>query len=141
MDAQGPANLAGPAHFHTLRRVILHDERRDRDLAVDGASARLGRDPALELPFDPDDDVVSAVHARVWRETDGSWWIEDLGSTNGTWLNGRRIAAAEPLRGGDRVTLGQRGPALRVTIPDEVPRTRTEPAADAGAAGGGRSRS
>lgn len=117
--------------------MILHDERRDRDLAVDGASARLGRDPALELPFDPDDDVVSAVHARVWRETDGSWWIEDLGSTNGTWLNGRRIAAAEPLRGGDRVTLGQRGPALRVTIPDEVPRTRTEPAADAGAAGGG----
>jgi len=110
--------------------VILHDERRDRDLTFDGASARLGRDPTLELPCDPDDDVVSAVHARVWRDADGSWWLEDLGSTNGTWLNGRRIAAAEPLRAGDRFTLGQRGPALRVAIPGEVPRTRAEPAAD-----------
>jgi len=122
--------LPAPRISAILRRVILHDERRDLDLPVDGASARLGRDPTLDLPFDPDDDVVSAVHARVWRDADGSWWIEDLGSTNGTWLNGRRIAAAEPLRGGDRVTLGQRGPALRVRLPGEMARTRAEPAAD-----------
>jgi pSer/pThr/pTyr-binding forkhead associated (FHA) protein/S1-C subfamily serine protease len=113
-----------------LRRVILHDERRNRDLPVAGDAARLGRDPSLDLPFDPDDDIVSAVHARVWRERDGSWWIEDLGSTNGTWLNGRRLDAAERLRGGDRFTLGQRGPALRVTIPGEPARTAEEPALD-----------
>ena len=111
--------------------VILHDEQRNRDLAVDVPSARLGRDPTLELTFDPDDDVVSAVHARVWRDPDGSWWLEDLGSTNGTWLNGRRIAAAEPLRSGDRFTLGQRGPALRASLPGEPAHTRFERAADA----------
>jgi len=112
--------------------VILHDERRKLDLAVEGASARLGRDPTLELPCDPDDDVVSAVHARLWREGDGSWWLEDLGSTNGTWLNGRRLAAgaAEPLHTGDRFSLGQRGPALRVTIPGQRARTAPEPAID-----------
>ncbi len=36
------------------------------------------------------DPHVSGVHA-VLQETDGDWWIEDLGSTNGTWLNGKRI--------------------------------------------------
>jgi len=110
--------------------VILHDERRDRDLTVDGTSARLGRDPSLEIPFDPDDDVVSAVHARVWCAADGAWWLEDLGSTNGTWLEGRRIAQPVRLRTGDRFTLGQRGPALHVTIPGQVGRTRPQAVVD-----------
>ena len=127
MDAQGPAILPAPRISVYCAAVILHDERRDRDLEVVGSSARLGRDPTLELGFDPDDEVVSAVHARVWREPDGSWWLEDLGSTNGTWLNGRRLAAAERLRSGDRFTLGQRGPALRASLPGEPARTRVEP--------------
>ena len=110
--------------------MILHDERRDRDLPVEGSSARLGRDPTLDISFDPDDDIVSAVHARVWREADGAWWLEDLGSTNGTWLNGRRMERPEAVRTGDRFTLGQRGPSLRVTIPGQVARTRPQPAVD-----------
>ena len=130
MDAQGPAILPAPRISVYCAAVILHDERRNRDLAVEGSSARLGRDSALELSFNPDDDVVSAIHARVWRDPDGSWWLEDLGSTNGTWLNGRRIAAAEPLRSGDRFTLGQRGPALRASLPGEPARTRVERGAE-----------
>ncbi len=110
--------------------MILHDERRKLDLPVNGASARLGRDPTLDISFDPDDDVISAVHARVWHDAGGTWWLEDLGSTNGTWLNGKRIGAAEQIRGGDRFTLGQRGPALRVTLPGELARTRAEPAVE-----------
>ena len=122
--------MPAPRIFGILRRVILRDEQRERDIPVDGGSARLGRDPTLEIPFDSGDDVVSAVHARVWRESDGSWWLEDLGSTNGTWLNGRRLAAAEMLRSGDRVTLGQRGPGLRVSLPGEPARTRAEGAVE-----------
>ncbi len=110
--------------------MILHDERRDRDHEVAGPSAKLGRDPSLDICFDPDDDVVSAVHARVWRDADGAWWLEDLGSTNGTWLDGRRLAQPERLRTGDRLSLGQRGPGLRVTIPGDVARTRPQPALD-----------
>ena len=121
--------LPAPRISGILRPVILHDERRGLDFPVDGASARLGRDPTLDIAFDPDDDVVSAVHARVWRDAGGSWWLEDLGSTNGTWLNGRRVAAAVPLASGDRFTLGQRGPALAVRLAGEPARTRAEPAA------------
>ena len=120
-----------PRAFPYIRRVILHDEQHHLDRAVAGASARLGRDPALDIPTDPAADVVSAVHARVWCEADGSWWLEDLGSTNGTWLRGRRIGGPERLQNGDRFTLGQRGPAFRVSIPGELPRTSPEPAIDA----------
>jgi len=110
--------------------VILRDERHGREFVPSGDDARLGRDPEIEFPTDPDDDIVSAVHARVRRAADGAWWLEDLGSTNGTWLNGRRLAAAERLRSGDRFTLGQRGPAFGVRIPGDLGRTRAEAAID-----------
>ncbi len=127
-----PRAFRAPARRAILSPVILHDERRHLDLPLSGTTARLGRDPDVDVSFDPADDVVSAVHARVWRETDGSWWLEDLGSTNGTWLNGRRLTGAARLATGDRFTLGRRGPALKVTIPGELASTRVEPAADAG---------
>jgi len=110
--------------------VILRDERHGRELVPAGDDARFGRDPDLEFPTDPDDDIVSAVHARARRAGDGTWWLEDLGSTNGTWLNGRRLAAPERLRSGDRFTLGQRGPAYAVRIPGDLGRTRAEAAID-----------
>lgn len=110
--------------------MILRDERHGRELVPSGDDARLGRDPEIEFPTDPDDDIVSAVHARVRRAADGAWWLEDFGSTNGTWLNGRRLAAAERLRSGDRFTLGQRGPAFGVRIPGDLGRTRAEAAID-----------
>jgi pSer/pThr/pTyr-binding forkhead associated (FHA) protein/S1-C subfamily serine protease len=113
-----------------LRDVILRDERHGRDLVPSAESARFGRDPDLEFPCDPDDDVVSSLHALVRREADGAWWLEDAGSTNGTWLNGRRIGPPERLRAGDRFTLGQRGPAFGVRIPGELGRTRPEVAVD-----------
>ena len=110
---RGRRGLPAPRISVDCARVILRDERHGRDLVPAGDEARLGRDPDLEFPFDPDDDIVSAVHARVRRDADGTWWLEDLGSTNGTWLNGRRLAAAERLHAGDRFTLGQRGPGVR----------------------------
>ena len=53
----------------------------------------------------PDDSFVSQLHARVFRES-GSTMIEDLGSTNGTYLNGKRLAAPERVAKGDRVQIG-----------------------------------
>jgi pSer/pThr/pTyr-binding forkhead associated (FHA) protein len=54
----------------------------------------------------PDDTFVSQVHARVFRR-DGSLYVEDLGSTNGTFVNKKQVSAAVPLRKGDRLQVGK----------------------------------
>jgi pSer/pThr/pTyr-binding forkhead associated (FHA) protein len=53
-----------------------------------------------------DDTYVSQVHARFYANGD-SYFIEDLGSTNGTYLNRRRITDPEELSRGDRVKIGK----------------------------------
>ena len=53
-----------------------------------------------------DDSFVSTVHARVFRR-DGTVYVEDLGSRNGTLLNGEPVTNAAQLRRGDQVQFGQ----------------------------------
>jgi diguanylate cyclase (GGDEF)-like protein len=67
-------------------------------------SVETGRDPACELPLH--DDNVSWRHARVEERGGGDWAVLDLGSTNGTLVNGQPCAGAV-LKVGDRVFLGQ----------------------------------
>jgi pSer/pThr/pTyr-binding forkhead associated (FHA) protein len=52
-----------------------------------------------------DDDFASAQHARIDLRSDGVW-VEDLGSTNGTFVNDQRVTA-ERLQPGDVVKVGQ----------------------------------
>jgi pSer/pThr/pTyr-binding forkhead associated (FHA) protein/S1-C subfamily serine protease len=80
---------------------------------MDGDRLRIGRRPDLELTLDPDRDLdVSAVHAELRRGSDG-WYLSDLGSRNGTFLNGTPVGR-DPKRLGDRdeFRLGSRGPLL-----------------------------
>jgi pSer/pThr/pTyr-binding forkhead associated (FHA) protein len=53
-----------------------------------------------------DDTFVSQVHARVFRR-DGDVFVEDLGSRNGTLVNGRPVASAQRVRRGDKVQFGR----------------------------------
>jgi hypothetical protein len=52
------------------------------------------------------DDHASNHHAR-FQFAHGAWYVEDLKSTNGTWLNGRRMFAAQRLKKGDKIKIGR----------------------------------
>ena len=112
--------------------MILKNERDGTDFTVPPEGVRLGRDPSLEIVVPETEDVVSGTHCRVVRRDDESWWLEDLGSTNGTWLNGQRLTEPARLQAGMKFSLGQRGPVLKVSIPGQVARTQAEPAINLG---------
>jgi FHA domain len=69
-----------------------------------GEGATMGRADGSDIPID--DPFASSVHARIFPR--GQFmYIEDMGSTNGTYLNGRRLRAAERLKVGDQVRIGE----------------------------------
>jgi pSer/pThr/pTyr-binding forkhead associated (FHA) protein len=53
-----------------------------------------------------DDEEISRYHARLRLDADGRCTVEDLGSTNGTLVNGSRISVPQTLKQGDTITLG-----------------------------------
>lgn len=99
--------------------------------APSAASSKAGRPPdkvALLVPgdkpklFDLGDELIlgrsgkchivlgdtyaSQIHARVFRRN-GQFFLEDMGSTNGTYLNGRKVTASTPLNRGDKARIGR----------------------------------
>ena len=66
-------------------------------------SVRIGRHSSCELSLRRDD--ISRNHAEVRFETD-RFVLRDLGSTNGTFVNGQRVEGAHPLQPGDRIEMG-----------------------------------
>jgi pSer/pThr/pTyr-binding forkhead associated (FHA) protein len=64
----------------------------------------IGRAPECAVSID--DEFASNQHSKVYQ-TEGRYYVEDLGSTNGTYVNGRRIHYPTELRNGDRVKIGR----------------------------------
>ncbi|MDX1692068.1 MAG: FHA domain-containing protein, partial [Acidimicrobiia bacterium] len=71
----------------------------------------VGRSAAADVHL-PDDDV-SRQHALVWREA-GAVWLVDLGSSNGTYVNGERVVDVIDLLDGDRLAFGAATFHLRI---------------------------
>ena len=80
-------------------------EGRPRDRRL---SAKSGIHPEIDLTGPPADPGISRLHAVLLRGQNGSWSVVDLGSANGTLVNGAEIARDQivPLRDGDRIHLG-----------------------------------
>lgn len=75
-----------------------------------GHDVLIGRHPTCTVRFDPETELaVSARHAVIEQRYD-IWWLRDLSSTNGTWLNGQRISTPAKLSSGDRILFGEGGP-------------------------------
>jgi len=88
-----------------LSSVMVHgtDGSKPRTFRL-AASMAIGRDPACEIRVD--DTYASQQHARIFGKG-GHWFVEDLGSTNGTFVNDQRLGAPAQLQAGDRIRVGQ----------------------------------
>src|SRR5713226_5339814 len=76
----------------------------------------LGRHPLSDVRFDAERDLdVSARHAAIVRRGE-TFVIQDLGSRNGTFVNGTRITGDTPLHDGDVIGFGAKGPAVEFRI-------------------------
>ena len=96
----GPIDLAGRAPRLVVERAPGHEPGMIYDLDADMV---LGRGEQAEIRLE--DPFASARHARVY-EQGNIVVIEDLGSTNGTYLNEELLETARPLHPGDRVRIG-----------------------------------
>ena len=88
------------------RLELISNERSGRTIPIKGRVLQIGRDPVVDIRFD--DVHVSRHHARVERHADGSYYLVDTSRHQATFLNGRRMLEARPvrLRDGDRITVG-----------------------------------
>lgn len=83
------------------------------------ASVRIGRDPASDIAWDPRrDSVVSTHHAEV-KFNGAAFEIYDLNSSNGLFVNDKKVSGSRKLKDGDVITFGMGGPQTRFLIMPE----------------------
>lgn len=121
-----------------MKIVIDHlaGARRGQRQELDaGQKVRFGRHPECEVSFDAHRDIdASSRHAELRRAGGDGWTLVDVGSSNGTFVDGRRVTEA-PITPGTAVTVdfGPAGPKLRLFIGDDeqvaqLPAVAVEPA-------------
>lgn len=114
MEVRGPVTATVRATPGTSRRgqgrrrgtprLVVIEPRDRKGRAYDlRAEQTVGRAAGCQITLD--DTYVSQLHARVFTK-DGAWFVEDLGSTNGTYLNTKRVSSALAVKRGDRIKIG-----------------------------------
>lgn len=104
-----PATSSGggrraPARRRGSPRLVVIEPKERKGRVYDLADEQtVGRAAGCQITLD--DTYTSQLHARVFTK-DGSWYVEDLGSTNGTYLNTKRVTAPLALKRGDRIKIG-----------------------------------
>lgn len=94
---------------------ITSGERAGTSATFDQPYILIGRHPQADLRFAPAGELtISSRHAALVRR-DALYVLRDLGSTNGTYVNGQRLESERVLGEGDTIQLGVRGPTVRFT--------------------------
>ena len=86
------------------RLVVVEGPLTGTEIPLEGAQITLGRAPDSTIVID--DDYASSRHARIY-ESEGAWVVEDLGSTNGTWLDRTRLTTPTVLPVGAPLRVGR----------------------------------
>ena len=82
--------------------IVAPAEQKGRSFELNG-ELTVGRAAGCQVALE--DNYVSQLHARVFTR-DGTVWVEDLGSTNGTYVNDRRVSSPLAVRRGDQLKVG-----------------------------------
>lgn len=105
MAPTGSAQSRPGARVTAPGQLVVHrPEARPEVVTLDGSEVRFGRSTDCTVVLA--DSFASERHARVFPR-EGQWMVADMGSTNGTYLNRRRIHDPTPLNAGDQVTIGK----------------------------------
>ena len=95
-----------PGHSQQLPvQAFLQEEGTVKQVPIPGPKCKIGRDPTNQIVI-KNDQYTSRFHAWITFE-EGHFFIEDLGSTNGTLLNGSPLINRRPLVNGDQVRIGR----------------------------------
>lgn len=104
LKAQSQSLSAPDIPTITLTRVREDEAGEESQSFVNQAEITIGRSALSDYPIA--DDTVSARHARLSYHHN-QWWVEDLQSTNGTFLNDERVSVPTVIVSGDELLCGQ----------------------------------
>jgi hypothetical protein len=98
-----PSPMPGAQATGSELVVVAPAEMAGNRYSLTGAELTVGRGGGCSVTLD--DSFVSQLHARLYM-ADGRWLVEDLGSTNGTWVNADRVGGTRALAVGDHLAMG-----------------------------------
>lgn len=101
---QGPDN-GRPRRSAPSQLVVTQGSLAGTTVALHGQTITLGR--AHDSTIVLDDDYASSRHARIYPDQSGQWIVEDLNSTNGTYLDRMRLTSPTPLQPGVAIRIGR----------------------------------
>jgi pSer/pThr/pTyr-binding forkhead associated (FHA) protein len=84
--------------------VTVIVQKTGQRIPLKNPKVKIGRDPSNQVVI-PDDTFTSRHHAWITLD-EGEFWLEDLGSTNGTLLNGHPVVKRQVLSAGDKIRVG-----------------------------------
>ena len=93
---------------------------------LDQNRVRIGREAGVDIIID--NPGVSRLHAELRKEGDG-WTVTDMGSANGTFLNGQKISATQLIKAGDEIGLGKFSLLFEKALAAPAPAATARPAA------------
>jgi pSer/pThr/pTyr-binding forkhead associated (FHA) protein len=103
-DIKLQSTLLAARRIPPLGLTLNQDGQVSKTSRFTQSEVTIGRDPACECPLE--DDSISARHARLSYHNN-QWWLEDLGSTNGTLINQEKLALPTVVVSGDEFRCGK----------------------------------